>query len=495
MMVASFPRVDPQQVLEQAIADLRSPRPGDTLPRIEQALRTAPQDARLWHVKGMILRRLDRREQALPALERAARLAPGDPMIVHSLARTLSEAGLPSLEAYARALKAAPGDPAIVLGMAAAMVAEGQVGDAIAGLASILARSPAWVEGHVSLSQLRWMEGEREGFARSFDEALALQPANATLRWQQITTLLHAEQFHEVLRVVGEGRRHNVDEHLLAANEAVALAELGETEAADRLFAKLDHLADATIEVRRVRHLLRSGRPEQAAAVLEPWLDSGEQAKFWPYAATTWRLLGDPRWQWLEGDPRFVGVYDIADRLPPLDGLAETLRALHTTRGQPLEQSVRGGTQTDGNLFHRIDPLIVQLREAVRAAVAEHAAQLPPLDPSHPLLRSRPGAIQFSGAWSVRLQAGGSHSNHVHPQGWLSSALYIVLPPDLGRDEAGWLTLGEPHAQLKLDLPPARMVEPKPGRLALFPSTMWHGTRPFGSGERMTVAFDVALPS
>ena len=94
----------------------------------------------------------------------------------------------------------------------------------------------------------------------------------------------------------------------------------------------------------------------------------------------------------------------------------------------------------------------------------------------------------------MRLQAGGFHSNHVHPMGWISSALYIVLPPDLGHDQAGWLTLGEPRtSSFPLDLPPLRMVEPKPGRLALFPSWMWHGTRPFGQGERLTVAFDVAL--
>jgi len=153
---------------------------------------------------------------------------------------------------------------------------------------------------------------------------------------------------------------------------------------------------------------------------------------------------------------------------------------------------VRGGTQTDGHLFQRIEPEIVAMREVIRQAVTEHAAQLPPADPKHPLLRSRPEKVEFTGAWSVRLTAGGSHANHVHPMGWLSSALYIVLPPDLGQDDAGWLTLGEPQAQLGLDLPPFRIVEPKPGRLALFPSWMWHGTRPFGEGERMTVAFDVA---
>jgi hypothetical protein len=216
---------------------------------------------------------------------------------------------------------------------------------------------------------------------------------------------------------------------------------------------------------------------------------------FWPYAAAAWRLTGDPRWHWLEGDERLVGIYEIAEKLPPLEQLAATLRRLHTTSGQPLAQSVRGGTQTDGNLFHRIEPIIVELREVIRATIEEHAAQLPPSDPAHPTLGSVRSPIAFTGAWSVRLQAGGHHANHVHPMGWLSSALYIVLPPDLGETEAGWLALGEPDAQLKIDLPPVRLVEPRPGRLVLFPSTMWHGTRPFDRGERMTVAFDVAAPN
>ena len=52
-----------------------------------------------------------------------------------------------------------------------------------------------------------------------------------------------------------------------------------------------------------------------------------------------------------------------------------------------------------------------------------------------------------------------------------------------GADHAGWLALGEPQAELGLDLPPIRLIEPKPGRLVLFPSTMWHGTRPFADGR------------
>jgi predicted 2-oxoglutarate/Fe(II)-dependent dioxygenase YbiX len=94
----------------------------------------------------------------------------------------------------------------------------------------------------------------------------------------------------------------------------------------------------------------------------------------------------------------------------------------------------------------------------------------------------------------VRLNDHGFHVDHVHQQGWISSACYIVVPePDPELPEGGWLAFGECR-----DLLPGhrgfRVEQPVPGKLVLFPSIMWHGTRPFGSGERMTVAFDIARP-
>jgi len=122
-----------------------------------------------------------------------------------------------------------------------------------------------------------------------------------------------------------------------------------------------------------------------------------------------------------------------------------------------------------------------------------HISQLPAPQPGHPTLLAKRAPLRFSGSWSVRLAGAGFHANHVHPAGWLSSAFYVTLP-EMADGHAGWLKLGEPQAELGLDLAPFRWIEPKPGRLVLFPSTMWHGTEPFGAGERMTVAFDVARP-
>ena len=491
-MITAASTADPARVLDQAIAALRTPGARLPLEEVDRALQIAPHDPRLWHVKGLILRDQDRRELALPALQRAIQLAPAEPLIAHGYARTCLEAGVPSVDAFGHALKLAPNNADVVKGLVSALVAEGRSAEAIEGLELALRRTPLWTDGHVLLAQIRWAEGERDGFTRSFDEALIAHPNSIELRREQLMALLEAQHFDDAMARIEEGVGRFGEHMLFATYRAAVLSERGDGGTADPLFSELAAQNLANIDMWHVRHLLRSGRPADASSVMDRWLESADQHLFWHYAATAWRMTEDPRSEWLEGDERIVGVYDIADRLPPIDELAETLRKLHVTKGEFFSQSVRGGTQTDGNLFQRIEPDIVALREAIRETIAEHSAQLPPVDPKHPLLRFRPDKFQFSGAWSVRLLAGGYHSNHVHPMGWLSSALYILLPPDLGKGDAGWLTLGEPQAQLKLNLPPHRMIEPKPGRLALFPSWMWHGTRPFGQGERMTVAFDVA---
>ena len=482
------------QLFAEAAAAWESGTAELLLPKIERAL-PGSRDYRLWHIHGLILRNLERREQALPSLRRAVDLNPNAVNPAHALARTLYEAGLPSVDAFGHALRLAPGDQEIVTGLAMAFVGVGEVDTAIAGLEKIVARSPLWHQGHTILAQLRWMEGERIGFARSFEDALREYPQSLDLWRELIIRLIHAEQWDETLRVIASGRSTVGDLPLFDLNEGVVQAESGNSELAESLLAPFADVDDGTVQVRRVRHYLRWGRPETAAQIIEAWLDRPDAFMFWPYASVAWRLTDQARWEWLEGDDRFFGVYDIADRLPPLDTLAETLRGLHKLSGQPLEQSLRGGTQTDGDIFKRIDPILVQLREAIRTTVAEHVAQFPQRDARHPLLSSGRDTIAFEGAWSVRLREAGYHSNHVHPMGWISSALYIALPPDLGEGEAGFLTIGDPRSScFDLDMAPFRTVEPKPGRLVLFPSYSWHGTRPFSKGERLTVAFDVARP-
>lgn len=494
MLQAAAPS-DADAVFAAAATALKAGLEAEAMPRVEAALRVHPDDARLWQLLGLAHRGLDDVGAAVAALAKASALAPADPLIAHGHARVALEAGLPAGDLFERAHGLAPNDASVLLGRAAALFAEGRLADAISGLEAQLRRHPGWIDGHATAARLKWMDGAGARFTETFEEALRTIPREVPVWRALIDTLMHADLYDEALAIVARGRAAAGPDPAFDAAEAVATAEKGDAAAADRLFAAIAPLRHITMVLRYVRHLLRSGRPEAAVQVAEPWMPHDPDNLLWPYLSAGWRLTGNPRWEWLEGDERFVGVYDLADDVPSLEALAGRLRSLHLATHQPLEQSVRGGTQTDGPLFSRLEPEIRSLRSAVVAAVERHVAQLPPRQPGHPLLAPERGPIRFAGSWSVRLTGGGRHANHIHPAGWLSSALYVALPGEAERGPAtaGWLTLGE-VSELGLDLPPIRLIEPKPGRLVLFPSTMWHGTRPFEAGERLTVAFDVARP-
>ncbi|MFW5927161.1 MAG: putative 2OG-Fe(II) oxygenase, partial [Wenzhouxiangella sp.] len=73
---------------------------------------------------------------------------------------------------------------------------------------------------------------------------------------------------------------------------------------------------------------------------------------------------------------------------------------------------------------------------------------------------------------------------------------YVWLPPSVrdrdDGDHAGHIQFGQPPVELELGLEPRRIIRPRPGHLALFPSYMWHGTVPFEDDEpRITIAFDM----
>ena len=160
----------------------------------------------------------------------------------------------------------------------------------------------------------------------------------------------------------------------------------------------------------------------------------------------------------------------------------------------PLGQSLRGGTQTRGTLFHRSGSILSELHRAILATLEEYRSNLPQHDPAHPLLRHRDTGWRLAGSWSVRLTGRGDHhAAHIHPHGIVSSALYLVLPDEVHEpgSRKGWLELGRPPRDLGLDLEPLIAIEPRHGHLALFPSSLYHGTTAFDSAERITVAFDV----
>lgn len=449
----------------------------EVLPLLIAAAAADPRDARLLHVLGLLHRALGDLAPAIAAFDAALAINPASARLVHARAHAALEAGLPSVAWFERARAMVPADGDVILGHAAALSADGDPPAAAALLAAMVAAHPGWLAGHEALLRLRYAAGTLD--LGSLDAAIATAPRDARLHIVRITALQRAGE-DDRARAALAAAEASAGTAALLPTRAMLMTELRRLGDADAAFAALDPLATPALAVHWLRHLLRRGDAVQTAQLAE-----GLPAYARPYLSLARRLLGDPRAEDLDDD-RFVQVIDFGSEALP--AIAAALRPLHQTQHQPLDQSVRGGTQTDGPLLSRVDPVLFALSRRLMAAVEAYVAALP-ADGANPFVAEAPQRPRFAGSWSVRLAGGGFHDPHVHGDGWLSSVFYVALPED---GDAGALTLGEPQASLGTGLPPRRVVEPRPGRLVLFPSTCWHGTRPFARSERLTVAFDIA---
>ena len=473
-------------LLRQRVGDLP-----EALRDLDELLVTHRDDPRLWEARGAINRQLGDFQGAAADYDRALELDPGRTIALHGAARIALERGQASaLPAYRRAIAVAGDDPTLLLGLVEAMELEG--GGGIELLAARVASQPDWIEGHANLARMRAEAGSDIDFTQSFVEAIDQLPADRALKMAYWRCLALAGRHQDALTALDGAHPGVVTDPELLLMEAVFASEAGLLDRADSAFAKLG--AEADVDLARGRHALRKGDPALAVALLEPLaLGNPGLVTAWAHLSLGWRLTGDPRHDWLCGQPGLYGTSDVELEGHELDALADQLRDLHLTRAHPIGQSLRGGTQTRGRLLARDEPIIGLLRERLAKAVSRHLSALPPIDAAHPLLRFRDRNFAFAGSWSVRLCDRGYHVHHVHPEGVLSSACYIALPDSVGQEQQGWLEIGAAPAELSLGLSPIAVIEPRPGRLALFPSYLFHGTRPFPSGERLTVAFDVVV--
>jgi hypothetical protein len=429
--------------------------------------------------------------------------APANPALLFGHAQTRYELGLPAATLFATAQAAMPANLDITRNHAAAMAAEGDRTGAEQLLRRTLKAQPGWLDGHKGLATLRWTSGDVVHFADSYGEACREQPGNAALWLAWFAAVAQTKDWPTSLAILAEAERHiGTTAVLLSARLFVAVEGGGD---ADALLAATAHIQGDTIKLCRIRHALRQGRFEQAQALLLPLVKTPSAGLFWPYLSLVWRLLGDDRHVWLDRPDAFIQQGQIGLTAAELAELADVLRGLHTMEKPYVEQTVRGGTQTDRSVLLRHEPILQRTREAVMAVVRGHIATLPPAEEGHPFLGTpldaRRGHLLLGGSWSVRLGAGGHNVPHTHPMGWMSASLYVAIPDagPRGPAPAGHISFGQPPAELGLtelglELPAYRSIAPQPGLVVTFPSTLWHSVVPFSEGERLMIALDIRRP-
>jgi tetratricopeptide (TPR) repeat protein len=458
-------------------------------------------------LRAAALKTLGDKAGSLAQYQAAAKLAANDPIAAHNIAAGFGDLGRDqdAVAQAERALRLGGRAPETLLVLGRGLQGLRQFDRAKQAFEAALSLRPNYAEALRDLSHLIWMStGDAAAALAPVDQALAQAPKQANAQGDlllvklRLLSHIHGEAAALALArteiaAIGQDPRLALEFSwlLLKDNPADALA------IAQQLVARFpsERLPKKAV----VQALLALGDAKTAADLAFELVaeQPGDQQAI-ADLTSAWRLSGDPRLGDLYDYPAVVQALMIdcpagwTHLTDFLDDLRTSLNSVHLLKAHPIEQSIRGGSQTSHNLVTSDDPVIAAFFQAIQGpirAYRDHLGQGPDL-----LRRRNVGGHRIDEAWSVRLRPQGFHVDHIHPNGWISSAFYADVPPQVQTSDRheGWLRLGAPPTPTAPTLEAGHFVQPKPGLLALFPSYMWHGTVPFGgAASRMSLAFDV----
>jgi tetratricopeptide (TPR) repeat protein len=512
-------------------------QPQEALAALKDAIRLKPDYAEAYFEAGNTLKRLGRLEdaeamlrdwaQAMPA-NAQARLELGGVMLDqgrpleaetifagalqqpasdqvkgalhhnYGLALVRQRRGEQALEHLARAKALNPALPHSDAVRAEILQEMKRYDEALAISRQMIAQDLANPEWHKFHNEILYRLDRRDEYLKSYDSA----PKTAPLLLSKAFFLSHEKRGEEALETYRDAARLAPTDRLAAAGVASALTMLGRYDEAlsafDALLARHDQ--DGELYGCAAQAALLGGDAAKAVALCERAvaIDPHDQVAL-STMGTAWRLMEDERDEQLNGYDRLIQSFELEapDGFSSMEDFNAELNAwldsVHPKTREYLNQSLRGGTQTPDQIFGRGHDLVEKIRTRIDQAVARYITGLKE-DDSHPFLARRARDFSYSGSWSSRLRDCGFHVNHIHPQGWISSCYYVAVPKAVEdvAERQGWIKFGEPAFKVTLKDPIRRAIQPRPGRLVLFPSYMWHGTVPFRDAQaRTTIAFDV----
>ena len=201
--------------------------------------------------------------------------------------------------------------------------------------------------------------------------------------------------------------------------------------------------------------------------------------------------------------PNLIRVTDIGapDGFESVDAFNKVLASIVETHPSlltaPVSKATYGGSQT-GDLDCVGNAPLSVLCGLIEAAADDAVGHYREQFGDHPVM-ARSTEVRVIRAWGTVLGDGGYQVPHMHPVSWLSGVYYVRVPADMARTDphAGWIEFGAPPEDfVTASDPELHAVEPKEGRLLLFPSWFWHRTWPFEAhSARISIAFDLVPQS
>ena len=478
----------------------------DAIEAYGRALRINPGDLAASNNLGLALQSVHRYEEARAAYERAQALAPNDVEVLLNLGNLHRE--FCRLDESASAFRKAIGIfPGLAAGHASLGVTLYEAGDSEAAVAALLKAvelDPLYAEAHENLKKIRWFRGEHNRVNDTFRAACERMPDSARAFHNLGAALLVSHDYTGAEKALVRATRLQPDLGDAFDGLGQAYRHLDRLEEAVAVHERAVMCAPGTALFREEfgTTLIRAGEYQRAVSELRTGHElNPRRSSLLAFLTIALNELEDPSVNELVDYRKFVRVaqIDVPEGYDSLEtfnaDLHEELQTHFHNAHHPMDQTMRGGTQTPNNLFQNPTGLVRVLKEQITKVIQTFMDDLEP-DPGHPFLRFINHDFVFTGVWSTIIKESGYDRSHVHNEGWMSGTYYAKLPDF---DEAqlnehhGWIQFGEPNSQYASERNATqRIIPPQIGTAVLFPSYYWHGVQKFDrNGVRHSVSYDL----
>lgn len=428
----------------------------------QHALQLQPAMPDLWFNLAIAQTQLGQLHEAEHSYRQALQLQPQFFEAHGNLGTVLQKQGKLSeaITSYQAGLAINPQDARGYFNLGTALRDKGLLNDAVESYQKAIALFPNYTDAYNNLGETLRDRGDMEDAVKNYQTALALNPDHPGANYNMGEFLYLAKRYDEA---VAYFERSQLDDW-----QPRAMYCLYKAERFDDFKARLNHVVATT----------KHTSPFIATLATHYAINFGVENSY----------------NFCKNGFDFVYQQSIPELAEPNSALLRQL--LIDIENTDIAERVQGmlinGKQSAGNLFKRPEASFRTLGDLVKRAFIDYQRRFANADCE--LIKAFPETLEFTSSWYVKMRRGGYVDKHIHEVGWISGAVYLVLPqqkndPTEGCFEYG--THGDNYPQQHQDFP-SEIVSLNVGDIVLFPSSLFHRTIPFNSDEkRICIAFDL----
>lgn len=460
-----------------------------------KALALNPSISEMHFNLGSVLAQLGRDNEAIASYKRAIAISPGLAVAHFNLASLLQRRNQldEAIQHYRQAVVIEPGFFEAYGSLGTAMQQQGHLDDAIACYRQALAISDHAL-GHFNLATALRDRGGLEQAVAHYRQAIVLQPNYADAYNNLGEVFRDQGNMEQAVACYQQALSQQPNHQAAAFNMAQFLYD------AQRFAEAIPYFQSSQLEdwQERVLYCLyKSGQYEAFKQRLQPLLAQAEHvspflATLSAHYATNFRQADGYRFCATPVD--FVFHRSIAPLAEESSDLLASLLSdiALTDIAERRQGRLYNGMQSAGNLFKRKESSFRDLSQLIIEQVQAYGAHFAGKECD--LVRYFPEDVEFASSWYVRMRQGGHLTSHIHEIGWLSGCVYLALPQEVPGQHDGSIefsTHGDDYPKMHDEFP-VKTIRPAVGDIVLFPSSLFHRTIPFHSGEeRICIAFDI----